>query len=51
MSEVLEMPKPRTKADTTYIPRQIDTTNTSDIPIGFDVSVEGWEDTEIDINL
>lgn len=51
MSEVLEIPKPRTKTDTTYIPRQKDTTETSNVPIGFDVTVEGWEDTEIDINL
>jgi hypothetical protein len=51
LSEVLEMPKPRTKTDTTYIPRQLDTTETSDIPIGFEVTIEDWEDTEIDINL
>lgn len=44
MSEILEQPKPRTKGDTTYIPRQNDTTNTSDIPIGFDVSVEDWKE-------
>ena len=49
-SVVIDMPKTRA-ADTTYIPREIDTTHTSDVPIGFDVSVEGWEDIEIDINL
>jgi hypothetical protein len=51
LSEVLETPMPRTKSDTTYIPRQLDTTETSDIPIGFEVTIEDWEDTEIDINL
>jgi hypothetical protein len=47
MSEVLEMPKPRTKADTTYIPKTIqkDTSDIelSDIPIEFDVTIEDWE--------
>lgn len=51
MSAVLEQPLPRTKADTTYIPRQIDTLSVSDVPIGFEVSVDEWEDEEIDINL
>ena len=51
MSEVLETPLPRTKADTTYTPRAVDTLGISDVPITFDVSVEGWEDIEIDINL
>jgi hypothetical protein len=52
MSEILEQPLPRTKSDTTtYQPRPIDTTQTSGVPITFDVSVEGWEDIEIDINL
>lgn len=52
MSEVLEQPKPRTKADTTeYHPRQIDTLSVSDVPIAFEVSVDEWEDEETDINL
>jgi hypothetical protein len=51
MSEVLETPMPRTKSDTTYIPRQLDTTETSDIPIGFDVTVDEWDEQEIIINL
>ena len=51
MSEVLEMPKPRTKADTTYVPRQIDTTETSDVPIGFEVGVDEWEDIEAEIEI
>jgi hypothetical protein len=51
LSEVLETPMPRTKTDTTYIPRQLDTNETSDIPIGFEVTIEDWGDTEIDINL
>ena len=51
MSEVLDMPKPRTKVDTTYIPRAVDTLGISDVPIGFEVSVDEWEDEEIDINL
>lgn len=44
MSELLEQPMPRTKSDTTYIPRQIDTLKLSDKPIGFDVTVEDWEE-------
>lgn len=50
-SVVIDMPK--TKADTTeYIPiERNDTTETSGVPVTFDVSVEGWEDTEIVINL
>lgn len=44
MSEVLEQPLPRTKADTAYLPRQIDTLKLSDKPIGFDVAVEDWEE-------
>lgn len=45
MSDIVEQPKPRTKADTiAYQPRRNDTTNTSDIPIGFDVSVEDWDE-------
>lgn len=51
MSEVLETPMPRTKADTLYIPREVDTLKTSDVPIGFEVSVDEWEDEDIDINL
>lgn len=51
MSEVLETPMPRTKSDTTYHPREVDTLKTSDVPIGFEVSVDEWEDTEININL
>ena len=51
MSEVLETPLPRTKADTTYTPRAVDTLGISDVPIGFEVSVDEWEDIEIDINL
>ena len=51
MSEVLETPLPRTKSDTTYTPRAVDTLKLSDRPIGFEVSVDEWEDTEIDINL
>lgn len=47
MSEVLEQPLPNTKVDTTYTPRTVqkDTTDVklSDIPIGFDVTVESWE--------
>lgn len=47
MSEVLETPLPRTKADTTYIPRTIqkDTNDVelSGVPVEFDVTVESWE--------
>ena len=49
-SVVIEMP--RTKADTTiYTPRTKDTTNTSFVPIEFEVGVEEWEDVETEINL
>jgi hypothetical protein len=51
MSEVLETPLPRTKSDTTYTPRQIDTLKLSDRPIGFEVSVDEWEDTNTEIEL
>ena len=51
MSEVLETPLPRTKSDTTYTPRAVDTLKLSDRPIGFEVSVDEWEDEDIDINL
>lgn len=51
MSEVLETPLPRTKADTTYTPRAVDTLKLSDRPIGFEVGVDEWEDEDIDINL
>lgn len=50
-SEVLEQPLPRTKSDTTYTPRTKDTTNTSFVPIEFEVGVEEWEDVETEINL
>lgn len=52
MSEVLDTPLPRTKADTTtYHPRAVDTLGISDVPIGFEVGVDEWEDEDIDINL
>ena len=52
MSEVLETPLPRTKSDTTeYHPRQIDTTQTSGVPIGFDVTIADWEEDEEEINI
>lgn len=44
MSEVLETPLPRTKSDTTYTPRAVDTLKLSDQPIGFEVNVDEWED-------
>ena len=51
MSEVLETPLPRTKADTTYHPRQIDTLSVSDVPIGFNVNIDDWEEDENEINI
>jgi hypothetical protein len=51
MSEVLETPLPRTKADTTYTPRAVDTLKLSDRPIGFEVSVDEWENTNTEIEL
>lgn len=48
-SAVIEMPKTRAADTTEYIPiERNDTTEISGVPITFDVSVEGWEDTEID---
>ena len=44
MSELIDTPLPRTKSDTTYTPRQIDTMKLSDKPIGFEVEVEDWEE-------
>ena len=47
MSEIVEQPAPRTKADTaTYTPRQIDTLKLSDKPVGFEVEVEDWEEND-----
>ena len=51
MSEVLETPLPRTKSDTTYTPRVIDTTSVSGVPIGFDVTIADWEEDENEINM
>lgn len=51
MSEVLETPTPRTKADTTYTPRAVDTLKLSDRPIGFEVGVDEWEDTNTEFEL
>lgn len=42
-STVLDMPKPRTKADTTYIPKAKDTLAVSDVPIAFEVNITDWE--------
>lgn len=42
MAEIIDMPIPRTKADTIYIPRQVDSTQTSDVPVEFYVSVDDW---------
>lgn len=51
-SVVIDMPKTRAADTTEYIPiERNDTTETSDVPIGFEVGVDDWEDTEIDINL
>lgn len=51
MSELIDTPLPRTKSDTTYTPRQIDTTQTSGVPIGFDVTISDWEEDEEEINF
>lgn len=50
-SEVIDLPKTRSADTTVYAPRERDTLELSDVPIGFDVSVDEWEDEEIDINL
>lgn len=51
MSELVAVPETRTKSDTTYTPRAVDTLKLSDRPIGFEVGVDEWEDEDIDINL
>lgn len=43
-SYILEQPKTRSADTTSYTPRERDTLELSDVPIGFDVSVEEWED-------
>lgn len=49
-SIVIDMPM--TKADTTeYTPRQVDTLELSDVPIGFEVGIAAWEEDEIEINF
>lgn len=45
MSELVAIPDPRTKVDTTtYTVRHRDTTETSGVPITFDVTVEDWKE-------
>ena len=51
MSEIVDQPTPRTKVDTTYTPRVIDTTSVSGVPIGFDVTISDWEEDENEINF
>lgn len=49
---MIDMPKTRAADTTEYIPiERNDTTETSGVPITFDVSVEGWEEDEIEINF
>lgn len=43
-SEVIDLPKTRSADTTAYTPRERDTLELSDVPIGFDVSVDDWED-------
>ena len=43
-SVVIDMPKTRASDTTIYTPRTKDTTNTSFVPIQFEVGVEEWED-------
>ena len=50
-SELIDTPLPRTKVDTTYTPRVIDTTSISGVPIGFDVTIADWEEDENEINF
>lgn len=51
-SVVIDMPKTRAADTTEYIPiERNDTTETIGVPITFDVSVEGWEEDEIEINF
>lgn len=51
-SLVIDMPKTRAADTTEYIPiERNDTTETSGVPITFDVSVDDWDEEEIEINL
>lgn len=50
-SVVIETPVTRASDTTTYTPRTKDTTNTSFVPIQFEVGVEEWKDVETEINL
>lgn len=50
-SVVIDMPVTRATDTTTYTPRTKDTTNTSFVPIQFEVGVEEWKDVETEINL
>ena len=43
-SVVIEMPVTRASDTTTYTPRTKDTTNTSFVPIEFEVGVEEWKE-------
>lgn len=51
MSELVAVPETRSSDTTAYTPRHRDTLKLSDRPIGFEVSVDEWEDEDIDINL
>lgn len=51
-SAVIDMPKTRAADTTEYIPiERNDTTETIGVPITFDVSVEGWDEEEIVIQI
>lgn len=51
-SIVIDMPMTKAADTTEYIPiERNDTTETSGVPIGFDVAVEDWEGIQIEIEI
>lgn len=56
-SYIIDFPETRSYTDTSYVyyakEPVIDTTENSGIPVSFNVTVEGWEDSEttIDVNV
>ena len=56
-SYIIDFPETRSYTDTSYVyyakEPVIDTTENSGVPVSFNVTVEGWEDSEttIDVNI
>lgn len=54
-SYIIDFPETRSYTDTSYVyyakEPVIDTTETSGVPVSFNVTVEGWEDSETTIEV